>query len=76
MCLVFVATHRLSLVVLRRPHIAVAPRAWALGMQALVVLTHKLSCLHSMWDLPGQGIEPVSSALPGRFLTTGPPRKS
>ena len=25
MCLVFVATHRLSLVVLRRPHIAVAP---------------------------------------------------
>ena len=29
-----------------------------------------------MWDLPGQGIEPVSSALTGRFLTTGPPRKS
>lgn len=51
-------------------------RASALGMQASVVLTHKLSSLHSMWDLPGQGIEPVSSALTGRFLTTGPPRKS
>ena len=29
-----------------------------------------------MWDLPGQGIEPVSPALQGRFLTTGPPAKS
>ena len=26
-----------------------------------------------MWDLPGPGMEPVSSALAGRFLTTGPP---
>ena len=24
-----------------------------------------------MWDLPGPGIEPESSALAGRFLTTG-----
>ena len=30
----------------------------------------------SMWDLLGPGIEPVSSALAGRFLTTGPPAKS
>ena len=29
-----------------------------------------------MWDLPGPGIKPVSSALVGRFLTTGPPGKS
>ena len=29
-----------------------------------------------MWDLPGPGIKPVSHALAGRFLTTGPPRKS
>ena len=28
-----------------------------------------------MWDLPGPGIEPVSLALQGRFLTTGPPQK-
>ena len=29
-----------------------------------------------MWDLPGQGLEPVSPALAGRFLTTEPPGKS
>ena len=29
-----------------------------------------------MWDLPGPGIEPMSPALAGRFLTTEPPGKS
>ena len=29
-----------------------------------------------MWDLPGPGIELVSPALAGRFLTTAPPGKS
>ena len=29
-----------------------------------------------MWDLPGPGIEPVSPALAGGFLTTAPPGKS
>ena len=28
------------------------------------------------WDPPAVGIEPVSSALAGGFLTTGPPGKS
>lgn len=28
-----------------------------------------------MWDLPGSEIEPVSSALTGRFLSTEPPGK-
>ena len=28
------------------------------------------------WHLPGLGLEPVSPALAGRFLTTAPPRKS
>ena len=28
-----------------------------------------------MWDLPGPGLEPVSPALAGRFLTTAPPAK-
>ena len=31
---------------------------------------------HGMRDLPGAGIKPVSPALPGGFLTTGPPGKS
>ena len=29
-----------------------------------------------MWDLPRPGIEPVSAALAGRFLSTTPPGKS
>ena len=32
--------------------------------------------LHGMWDLPGPGIEPVSSALTDTFPATGPPEKS
>ena len=28
-----------------------------------------------MWDLPGPGLEPVSPALAGGFLTTVPPGK-
>ena len=28
-----------------------------------------------MWDLPGPGLEPVSLALEGGFLTTAPPGK-
>ena len=28
--------------------------------------------LCSMWDLPGPGVKPVSPALAGGFLTTGP----
>ena len=32
--------------------------------------------LHSMWDLPGPGIEPVSSVLADTIPATGPPGKS
>ena len=31
--------------------------------------------LPGTWDLPGQGIKPVSPALAGGFLTTRPPGK-
>ena len=31
--------------------------------------------LRNMWDLPGPGLEPVSPALAGGFLTTAPPGK-
>ena len=31
--------------------------------------------LRGMWDLPGQGLESMSPALAGRFLTTAPPGK-
>ena len=36
----------------------------------------RASLLHGMWDLPGPGIEPVSPALTGGFLTTVPAGKS
>ena len=32
--------------------------------------------LHGVWGFPGPEIGPVSRALAGRFLTTGPPGKS
>ena len=46
-------------------------------------LEHRLSScgaqvnlLWGMWDPPGPGLEPVSPALAGRFLTTVPPGKA
>ena len=46
-------------------------------------LEHRLSScgawallLRGKWDLPGPGLEPVSPALAGVFLTTAPPGKS
>ena len=61
--------------------------AWASGVASvgLVVAVHRLQSVGSvvvdfradgMWDLPGSGIEPVSPAWAGRFLTTVPPGKS
>ena len=45
-------------------------------------LEHRLSScgtraqlLRGVWDLPGPGLEPVSPALTGGFLTTAPPGK-
>ena len=39
-------------------------------------MVHGLELPCSMGDLPGPGIEPVSSALAGGFLTPGPPGES
>ena len=44
-------------------------RLWSTGS---VVVAHGLS---RMWDLPEPGIEPMSLALQGGFLTTGSPGK-
>ena len=47
---------------------------WHMGS---VVVAHGLSCSTAgMWDLPGPGLEPVSPALAGGFLTIAPPGKS
>ena len=53
------------------------PRVTAHKFQSpdLVVVICRLSCSQK-WDLPGLGMEPVSLALQGGFLTTGAPGKS
>ena len=57
----------------------VALRLSSCGSRAL---EHRLSScgtqahlICGMWDVPGPGIEPVSPALAGGFLTTAPPGK-
>ena len=44
---------------------AQAQELWCVGLVAL-----------GMWNLPQPGIKPMSLALAGGFLATGPPRKS
>ena len=62
---------------------ASAVAACGLSSFGLRALQHSLSScgaraqlLRGMWDPPGPGLEPVSPALTGRFLTTVPPGKS
>ena len=43
--------------------------------RGLSVMALRLSCFHSMWNLPRPGIEPMSPALVDGFLTTKPPGK-
>ena len=40
-----------------------------------VVVAHGGSCSEACGNLPGPGIEPVTPALTGAFLTAGPPGK-
>ena len=46
-----------------------------LQMRRLSSCGSRTQLLHGMWDLPRPGLEPVSSALAGRFSTTVPPGK-
>ena len=84
--------HRLSLVVASRgfscgaralgvwASVVVAPRlsscgSWALQRRLSSCGTQAL-LFHDVWDLPRPGLEPMSPAVAGRFLTTAPPGKS
>ena len=70
-----VAEHRLQV----RASVVVAHRLSSCGSRDLE--RRLSSCgtrdqlLRGMWDLPGPGLEPVSPALAGGFLTTVPPGK-
>ena len=87
--LILVAVHRLLIAVASccraralgtQASVVVAHGLSSCGSWAL---EHRLSScgtraqlLHSMWDLPGPGLEPTSPALAGGFLITAPPGKS
>ena len=51
-------------------------RARAVGRTGFSNCRTWAQLLHSMWDLPGSGIKPVSPALVGRLLSTAPSGKS
>ena len=48
---------------------------WAVGARAPVIVAHGLSCSMACGDIPRPGIKPVSPALQGTFITSGPPGK-
>ena len=43
----------------------------ALGVWVSVVVAHRRNCPTERWNLPGPGMESVSPALAGGFLTVG-----
>ena len=59
-----------------QPSVAVARELSSCGLRALELRLSSCGAqaelLRRMWDLPGPGLEPVSLALAGRFLTTAP----
>ena len=74
---IFVAAHGLSLVAIRRLVIEVSSLVeHDLRVHGLSNCSAWALLLYSMWVLPGPGIEPISPALTGRCLTSGPPGKS
>ena len=87
LCWVFTALRGLSLVAASRGYSSLQclllSRSMALGAWTSVVGTCGLSNCgtwaqlpHGTWNLSGPGIEPMSPALAGRFLSTVPPGKS
>ena len=65
-----VAEHRLSVALA-----SVVATRWAQQSQCLGSRAQAQQLLHSMWDLTGSGIIPVSPALAGGLFTTEPPGK-
>ena len=62
-----------------RASVVAARRLSCCGSQALECRLSscgpRAQLLRGMWDLPGPGLEPLSPALAGGFLTTAPPGK-
>ena len=85
LCWVSFAAHRLSLVAVSGAYSLLQCAGfslqwlllWSMGSRCLGFSScgSWAQLLWGMWDLPRSGIEPVSLAWQGRFLTTGPPGK-
>ena len=81
LCWVFIAACRLSLILTSGGYSSLWCGGFSLRWLLLLWSTGFSSCgtaaqlLCDTWDFPRPGIEPVSLALQGRFLTTGPPGK-
>ena len=86
LCWVFVAARELSVVAANGGYSSLRCAGFSLRWLLLLQSTGSRragfsSCgsrawlLRGMWDLPGAGLEPVSPALAGGFLTTAPPGK-
>ena len=84
---VFVAVSRLSLVAVSGGYSLLQCAgfslrwlllSWSMGSRCSTFSScgTRAQLLRGMWDLPGPGLEPVSPALAGGFLTTAPPGKS
>ena len=84
--LVFVAARGLSLVAVSKSYTSLqctashcsgfsCCRAQAVGHVGFSTCGAGALLFRGMWGLPRSGIEPVSLALQGRFLLTGPPGK-
>ena len=71
LCWVFAAARRLSLVAASGSYSSL----WCVGSPTHHKLSNCTQLLRGMWDLPGPGLEPLSPALAGRFLTTVSPWK-
>ena len=78
-----VAAHRLSGSGARLWHSCSARALWHAGFSSLGIHSQGLwrmglfiSCSTGMWNFPRPGVKPISPALAGGFLTTGPPGKS
>ena len=76
---IFVAAHGLSPVVASRGYSLLQHTGFSFLWLFFLQTTGsraQAQLLHSMWNLPRPGTEPVSPALAGGLLSTGPPGKS
>ena len=76
LCWVSVAVLGLSPVAVSRGYSSFRTTGFRIAANRFSGCGARAGLLHGMWNLPGPGIEPMSPALAGGFLSTVPPGKS